>query len=246
MFTKVGRQVQPTAAAAELFQSVSTLLAGLESSFDLVSQLQTGVNVLTVVAGMRMMYEDLVEPLRSFQDSYSGRLVLQHGTNRQAEEAVLSGEADIGLALQPDYKDESPQVIYEPAYRVDFLAIAHRQHPFARAKSDSLEEIVKHDLVVTAPGSHGREALERALHKNSLKANIVVETDNSGFTIACVQAQMGLGVLAGRESGLLCRNLHVRSLRKELGGRQIVFMVRKGRQLPSRLKMLMDCIRGID
>lgn len=64
-----------------------------------------------------------------------------------------------------------------------------------------MRELVKHPLVVTAPGTHGRDALDQTLHAQRLTAEIVVETDNSGFTIACVQAGMGLGILAGRPDG---------------------------------------------
>lgn len=113
---------------------------------------------------------------------------------------------------------------YEPTYFVGFLVVCGRDHPLAHAKSSGLRELVKHELIVTIPSSHERDAFEQALHRERLAADITVETDNSGFTIACGQAGMGIGILAGYPVGELCKTLEMRSLRRSLGRRQIVFM----------------------
>ena len=51
---------------------------------------------------------------------------------------------------------------------------------------------------------------------------------------------MGLGIVAGRPEGELCHDLTTRSLRKQLGRRQIVFMWRKGRRLTEPLLKLVE------
>ena len=83
---------------------------------------------------------------------------------------------------------------------------------------------MKHELIVTIPDTHERDAFEPALHRERLAADITVETDNSGFTLACVRAGMGVGIPAGRPDGELCKKLEMRSLRRSLGRRQIVFI----------------------
>ena len=191
----------------------------------------SGDSSITLVTGVRMMIEDLSTPLHDFRRQHANRLLIRNGNNRRAEELLISGDADIALTLEAGVGQESPMIHYEPAYFVDFLAVCSRHHPFARAKSNGLKELVKHELIVTIPGTHGRDALEQALHRERLEADIAVETDNSGFTIACVQAGMGVGILAGRPDGELCKTLETRSLRRSLGRRQIVFMWRKGRRL---------------
>jgi DNA-binding transcriptional LysR family regulator len=231
LFEKVGRRVRPTAAATQLHDAIDQLLVGLESTFDLVRNDEAKPDTIALVTGVRMMMEDLAEPLSVFRRRFPNRLLIRHGNNRRAEELIVSGEADLALTLEAGFQQESPQIHYEPAYFVDFLAVASKRHPFAVANTSSLRELVKHDLIVTTPGTHGRDALEQALHRERLSANIAVETDNSGFTIACVRTGMGLGILAGRLDGQLCRQLVTRSLRRQLGRRQIVFMWRKGRRL---------------
>jgi DNA-binding transcriptional LysR family regulator len=62
---------------------------------------------------------------------------------------------------------------------------------------------------------------------------IAAETDNSATTLACVQAGLGIGIIAGNMRGYLTKGLPCRSLTKEMGQVQIVAAYRAGRQLSS-------------
>lgn len=241
LFRKVGRRIEPTDAARRLFEAVDEILVRLDSTFDLVEA--DDAVPITIVTGVRMMMEDLAEPLAAFRARHPNPIRIRQGNDRRAEELILSDQADIALTLQPGVGDVSPLIHCEPAYSVEFLAVAPRRHPFSSAKTASLRELVKHQLVVTVPGTHGRDALEQALHFQGLQATIAVETDNSGFTIACVQAGMGVGVLAGRADGRLCRQLKTRALRRQIGRRNIVFLWRKGRRPHHALTNLIEEIR---
>ena len=243
LFEKAGRRVQPTAAAHRLYDAVDEILVSLESTFELLEGNSSDRETIRIVSGNRMMLEDLADPLRTFQKKYPNRLMIRHGNNKRAEELLVADEADMALSLEAGPEKASSKIHYEPAYFVDFLAVSPKRHPYAETASGSLRELVKHPLIVTAPGTHGRDALDQALHRERLTANIVVDTDNSGFTIACVQAGMGLGILAGRLEGQLCRKLATRSLRKQLGRRQIVFMWRKGRRLTEPMIQLFEMVR---
>ena len=241
LFEKEGRNVVPTETAEKLYAAVDEILVRLDSTFDLADG---GADApITLVTGVRMMMEDLAEPLAAFRRRHANPILLRQGNDRRAEQLIRADEADLALTLESGPGEESSLIHYEPAYSVDFLAVAPRKHPFARAGTSSLRELVKHPLVVTAPGTHGRVALEHALHRERLVAEIAVETDNSGFTIACVQAGMGLGILAGREDGPLCGKLATRSLRRQLGRRRIVFMWRRGRRLSQPILDLIDEVR---
>jgi DNA-binding transcriptional LysR family regulator len=73
---------------------------------------------------------------------------------------------------------------------------------------------------------------------------IVAETDTSAFTIACVRAGMGVGVVAGRSHGILSRDLVTRSLAPHLGQAWIAFLWKRGRQLTATVQALMRLIRA--
>ena len=243
LFRKVGRQVEPTAPATRLYYAVDALLVELDSTFALVNEASAAEAPLRVVTGNRMMLEDLALPMAEFQKEYANRLVIRHGNNRRAEDLLLSDEVDIGFSLEPGPNGKSPRIHYEPAYQVDFLAVAPKKHPYFQSTAGGLRELVKYPLLVTAPGTHGREALEQSLHRENLTAEIAVETDNSGFTIACARAGMGLGILAGNPRGELCRKLAIKSLRRQLGRRRIVFMWRKRLNLTKPMLGLIEAVK---
>lgn len=242
LFERIGRQVTPTDAARRLYEEVDGILVRLASTFDIVEG-SSEQEVIRLVCGVRMLLEDLATPLAAFRRRHPNRLVIHHGNDRRAEELLLSDEADMALALEPGPKQASPLIHYEPAYTVDFLAVAKKSHPYAKSKSSTLKELAQHALIVTTTGTHGRDALDEALHREGLTAEITVETDNSAFTIACVAAGMGVGIVAGRADGELVKKLAVRRLSKQLGRRQIVFMWRKGRLLTEPMLQLVEGIK---
>lgn len=245
LFDRVGRQVQPTEAARRLYEQVDGILVQLESTFEMMDA-SSAHTAIRLVTGVRMMLEDLTAPLAKFHQRYQIGLSIRQGNERRAEELLLSGEADIAMTLAPGLNEGSPLIQYEPAYTVEFLAASTKKHPYAKSKSSSLSELSKHGLVVTATGTHGRDALEQAFHREGLTPNIAIETDTSAFTISCVAAGMGVGVLAGRRDGELCKQLATRSLRKQLGQRSIVFMWRKGRLLSDPMLDLVEEVKRLD
>lgn len=244
LFTRVGRQVAPTAAAKRLYEEVDEILTRIQSTFEIINT-EPAPRAIRVVSGVRMFLEDLSQPMADFQKRFLSPLRILHGNNQRAEELLLGGEADIALTLAPGFQQEASQLVYEPAYKVEFIAVCKKSHPLAKFKTAAipLEELVKHDLIVTLPGTHGRDALDQALHGEGLSARIAVETDNSGFTIRCASLGMGVGILAGRAEGELTKRLHVRSLRSQLGSRQIVFMWKRGRLLTESMLELIEAIK---
>ena len=168
LFEKRGRRVTPTVAADQLHAALDEILVHYESTFEMLHSDGDQANQVTLVAGNRMMMEDLAVPFAAFQKQSSNQLMIRQGNNKRAEELLLAGEADMALSLAPSPDKMSGRIHYEPAYRVDFLAVAPKRHEFAKSPSSSLRELVKHSLIVTAPGTHGRDALEQALHRDCL------------------------------------------------------------------------------
>ena len=64
LFERQGRKIYPTPTAQSLYESLRTVLAGLDSTFELVRE-QAGAHPpqLALVTGVRMMLEELGKPL---------------------------------------------------------------------------------------------------------------------------------------------------------------------------------------
>jgi DNA-binding transcriptional LysR family regulator len=247
LFVRRGRRIEPTPAAAVLHQSLRSLLTGLDSTFQALRE-EGGdyPRTLTLVTGARMMLEDLGRPLKQFRDQYPQVcLRLMHDHARDAEELILSGEADLALTLEPGPGLVGRGVCSERAYRIDYLALFPKRNPLARKAVLRLADLAAQPLIVGHARTYGRQLLEQALHHEGLLEHIqiVAETDTSAFTIACVRAGMGVGIVAGRARGLLARDLVARSLTPQLGQAWIAFLWKRGRHLTAALQTLMQLIR---
>jgi DNA-binding transcriptional LysR family regulator len=247
LFARRGRRIQPTAAAELLYQPLRALLAGLDSTFQLVREEGGGYpRTVTLVTGARMMLEDLGRPLKRFRDGHPHVcLRLLHGNRKTAEELVVASEADLALTLEPGPGVAGKGVCVERAYRIDYLALLPRRHPLAREPAPRLADLAAYPLVVGHGGTYGRQLLEQALHHEGLsdRVRIVAETDTSAFTIACVRAGMGIGIVAGQARGFLSRGLVVRSLQRPLGQAWVAFLWKRGRHLTATVRALMRLIR---
>jgi DNA-binding transcriptional LysR family regulator len=247
LFQRRGRRIQPTTAATLLYSHFRSLLAGLDSTFQLVREEEGDYpRVVTLVTGARMMLEDLSQPLKTFRDRYpSARLRLVHGNSKAAEEMIVAGEADLALTLEPGPGVLQKSVCCERAYRIDYLALLPKGHPLARTAELELADLVRFPLVVGHGGTYGRQLIEQALHHEGLseRMTIAAETDTSAFTIACVRAGMGIGIVAGQPQGFLLRGLAVRSLGRQLGQAWIAFLWKRGWNLSPTILYLMQLVR---
>jgi DNA-binding transcriptional LysR family regulator len=68
LFEKRGRRIFPTPSAEVLHEALGPLLAGVDSTFDLVREGKAQGPALTIVVGVRMMLEELGPPLKRFRD----------------------------------------------------------------------------------------------------------------------------------------------------------------------------------
>jgi DNA-binding transcriptional LysR family regulator len=243
LFEKRGRRIYPTPSAELLYESLRPVLAGLDSTFELVREGGNRPHTLTLVLGVRMMLEELGAPLKRFLDRHPHVcLRVIHGDNKTAEQLIVQGEADLGLALEPGPGVVGAGVRFERAYEIDYLALFPEGHPLATKKTASLRDLVEYPLIVGHRGTYGRHHLEHALHRQKLldRLRVAVETGNSAFTAACVRAGMGVGIMAGRAGSALTRDLGTRSLRRQLGQASIVLMWKNGRQLTRSIQAIRE------
>jgi DNA-binding transcriptional LysR family regulator len=249
LFERRGRRIQPTPVAGLLFESLKPLLAGVDSTFELLREADGDhPRSLTLVTGARMMLEDLGPALQQFHQRFPQvALRLMYGNAKVAEDLVLAGAADLALTLEPGPGLAGRGVTALRAYPIDYLALIPRRHRLAKGDALALRALVEHPLVVGHSGTYGRQLLEQALHREGLldRARIVAETDTSAFTVACVRAGMGVGVVAGRAAGFLTRDLVARTLEPQLGQAWIALLWKKGQLLSRTAQTLVELVRQL-
>ncbi len=250
LFHRAGRNVEPTPEGHALYELLRPILAQFESSFEHLAE-QSGHSRLhiRIVTGVRMMLEELGKPLRDFRKQFpQAHLELTTADNRAAQQYVLDGKADVALLIEPMQSFTARGLAYERLYRIDYLAVFPPRHPLNRRPELRLADLIPHPLITGTESTIGRAMLEQARFRLGIadELNIVVETDNSATTLACVRSGMGVGVIAGRTGGFLTRQLVARSLSSEVGQVNIVAAYRQGRHLTQALTQLLDLIRDQD
>ncbi|WDI41752.1 LysR family transcriptional regulator [Bremerella sp. P1] len=248
LFRRKGRKIEPTASAEVLYTSLRPLLAGIDSTFERIREFNTlGADTVTLVTGVRMMCEELGAPLAKFHEELPQvRLRLVHGDDDTAVRMISEGTADLALTLERGPEQKDSLVTSERAYTIDYLAVFPEDHPLNRKKRLGLNDLIRYPIIIGHRATSGRALFEQTLHREGLtsKLNIAAETDNSAFTISCVRAGMGVGIVAGQavESPLTSR-LAKRSLSHCLGQAYIAFRRKKGRQPTKVVRTIMDLIR---
>lgn len=248
LFARSGRRIVPTPQARTLHEALRPLLTGLDSTFALVAEAETATSV-TLVCGMRMVCEDLGGPLGKFHAQFPQTPVrLLHGDLRTAQRFVMRDVAELGLTLEPSPRQLRRAVSAERAYEIDHLAVLPEKHPLASKPRLRLKHLVDFPLILGHAQTSVRQAFVQALHRERLtdRIQLAAETDNSAFTISCVQAGYGIGIIAGRPDSLLTQGLVTRSLRNELGQAHVAFLWKRGKHLSPAVRELMDFIRELD
>lgn len=249
LFVRQGRQVVTTPAGQQLDDLLRPLLAGLDSTRQIMlQQSESWTGRITIATGVRMLIEEVGTALRAFQRSHPDVSVcIRQSDSRDAEPLVAAGEVDMALTLEPGPGYAGKAVTLEPAYDIDYLLIAPPRHPLGKKSRIQPADLAKYPLVVPHQDTYSRHLVDQMLHQHGLtdSAQIAVETANSAFTTACVRAGLGIGVIAGQSGGPLCKGLVVHSLARWLGQARIVFVRKRGAHLSPILRQLSDTIRSV-
>ena len=249
LFERVGRNVQPTTSGRALYEILRPLLATMVSTFErLAEATDHGTSQISLVTGVRMMLEELGKPLRRFQELFpNARLKLMNADNATAQRLVLEGKADLAILIEPPQDFIAKGIAYEYLYPIDYLVALPPRHRLIHKPKISLADLVNESLIVGNESTIGRKMLEQARFRLGINIplTIVAETDNSAMTLACVQAGLGIGIIAGRTNGNLTRRVTIRNVSGEMGQANVVAAYRKGRELTHSLHRLLALIQSI-
>jgi DNA-binding transcriptional LysR family regulator len=249
LFERQGNRMVATAEGDKLFEMIQPLLAGLDSVKEVLNEQRGALpECLTVLSGPRILLEDMLEPMARFQRAHpSIRLRVLHTGGEDLDPLVERGEVDLALTLEPGPRvPPAPAVEHEHAYEMDYLLVAPPRHPLARCRRLRLEDIAQFPLIVGRPEAYARHRLEEVFYRVGLSKSlrIAVETSSDAFSLGCVQAGMGVAIIAGNPRGLLCRGLWLRSLREWFGTARFTFVWKRGALLRPSVRELAEVIRS--
>jgi DNA-binding transcriptional LysR family regulator len=243
-----GQTVRPTAEGEHLLEMVRPLLAGLDSTREVLHQ-QDGAlpGQLTLATNLRVLTEEISRGLRQFQRGYPPVRLRVFYTGNDVDQRVLSGEADVGFTLEPGPDIPcATAVVYEPAGEVDYLLVTPPRHPLLRMRPLRLPHVARYPLVLGEPAAYSRRRVQEILHRHDLirSVAVAVETSSDEYTLSCVRAGLGVGITIGTGQGNLYRDLGVRSLSRWFGTARVGFLWKRGAYLPPAQRELARAIQA--
>lgn len=120
------------------------------------------------------------------------RLSIREGDPHRVADALLRGEADIGIATEALGKE--PGIVTLPAYSWNHLVIAPADHPVLKT-APSLKSLSKHPLITYDPAFSGRSRIDDAFNRAHLTPNVVLTAIDSDVIKTYVSLGLGVGII---------------------------------------------------
>ena len=182
--TTVGRVFAPS--AEQLLDDLDVALLGIRD----VSSSRLGH--VTIACVPSVAYYFLPGAIASYHRRFPRiRVKLLDSSANEVLGAVISGEADFGVSFMGS---QEPEVEFKLLLQERFVAACRRDHPLARKKRVTWNELYEHDYVSVDKTSGNRLLLDQALSSVAPRAPSVCETRHVTTLLGLIEA--GLGVAA--------------------------------------------------
>ena len=245
-----GNRVRPTLHGTHLLELIQPVLAGLDSVADALHQRDSVLpKRLSMTTNLRVLVDEISGALFQFRQRYpTVTLAVSYVGSDLVQPLVLEARADVTLTLEPAPDEHlSPSLTYEPAGELGYWLVTPPRHPLLRKKSLRLESIVEFPLVLGEPLAYSRHRVQEVFHRHNLlqRMQLAVETSSDEYTLACVRANLGVGITLGNPTSTLYRGLGTRTLRRWFGTARVGFLWRRGAHVPPLQRQLADLLRRV-
>lgn len=136
---------------------------------------------------------DVSRPMQQFMSLYpEARVQLECLHPHKVVEAVMTGEADVGIMSYPP-ADRALSVV--PLREEPMALVCHPNHRFAKRRVVMPAELAGESFVAFDPGLTIRKAIDRALRQQNVRVNIVMEFDNIETIKQAIIIAAGVSIL---------------------------------------------------
>ena len=217
LFDRIGKSVRLTEAGRALLPSCRRIIAEIEESKRIVSNLrQTTSGVLRLATSHHIGLHRLPPVLREFSGRYPEvELKIAFMDSELACEQIINGEIGLAIITLPDEDDERLEM--KPVWHDPLCTVVSRQHALACARRPSMNQLLDHMAILPSPGTYTRQLIDDALGLDE-SVHTLLETHYLETIKAMVQAGLGWSMLP---SSMLDDSLAALDLRQGLATRQL-------------------------
>jgi len=185
LFERRGGRFLPTPEAQAILPDVSSIFARLDHISDVINELAEGrAGSLNIAASMAVANSYVAKAVATF---VSGRpcvtVELMPFTSPQTLEAVLNGDAELGIAFAPI---DNPAIETEVLLRAPLTCVMRDDHPLAALDEIDIVDLAAYPLVSYLPQAMLRPVVEEILAAAKVTPDLSVQVNLSllGMMIA--------------------------------------------------------------
>jgi LysR family transcriptional regulator, cys regulon transcriptional activator len=197
IFSRSGKHLtQITPAGKEIIRIAREVLSKVESIKSVAGEHtwpdQGSLYVATTHTQARYA---LPQVIKGFIDRYPKvSLHMHQGSPTQIAEAVCKGNADFAIATEALHLYDD--LVMLPCYHWNRALVVPPNHPLAKKKQLTIQELADYPLVTYTFGFTGRSELDTAFNKAGLSPRIVFTATDADVIKTYVRLGLGVGVIA--------------------------------------------------
>ncbi len=194
LFLRLGRKIRITPAGTTLLGLSQRMFDDLEQTrAQILENQQTVKGTLRLVGGMTVCLYVFPPLLKAFRKEHPGVDVkLMPGATPRLIRQLRSGTADLGMLTLPV---DDPALVSVPVMREELLLVTAPQHPLARKKQVTPQDLARQQFVLFETGSGTRRAIEDFFVSEHISPTVVTETENVEIIKALVRIGMGITII---------------------------------------------------
>ncbi len=246
LLDRTTRRVTLTAVGRDFLRKVQGLLDELDATLlGIRGVAATRMGEVTIACVPSTVYYYLSEVIRRYRERYPKiRVKVFDASANEVLAAVSRNEADFGLNF---VGSQEPDIDFEPLLEERFVAACRRDHPLARKRRVSWQDLAEHDFITVSKSSGNRLLIDQALAGVAGRPQGLYEAQHVTTLLGLVEA--GLGVAAVPSLAMPARDhplLVSIPLDEPVVTRVVGLIRRRGRALAPAAQQLYEFFAEID
>jgi len=163
------RGVTLTPAGERLYAHARPILAELDALAETIAGLRGTAATVRLVLSHTAAEHLLAGALARMQQESQAPVEVVVANSRTVKRMVAAGEVDVGVAAC-DVDEQPPGVVTHPLIDDEIVIVVPLNHPWARMRSISPQELLATAVVRRDPGAHTRQVVDGALREHGVLA----------------------------------------------------------------------------
>ena len=192
LFERRGPRIELSAAGQVLLETALPLVEGMDHLPEVFAARlgEVGQGALDIAAGESTILYLLPEFVKRYSETYPKvRLQLHNVTGRDGLKMLRAGEVDFAVGSMIDVPED---ITYQPIFTYDPMLITALDHPLAKKKKVTLEDIAPCGLILPPRHLSTWHIVDLVFHQHGLDYRVVLEA--GGWEVIKKFVELGLGV----------------------------------------------------